>query len=822
MPAGFTFYKSALIERNLNPEVACYARLFQETTQTFKSPAVPQPSCGECEDMNDASDDPHRSVPESNSSFEMDRVMSASIEQRRGIGLQPEDDDFGRTLEALKPHDHLCLICDSREEWLAVVAPFISSGLTRREKCIHITYKTAADEIRNCLLSAGIDVALVEKSGQLLFLDQAEAYSREGIFDPDRIIALLIAEAGQAVSMGYPALRVTIEMTGILHGFPSPEKLLEFEAKLNQSLFSHYPCLAICRYDRRKYGPETIKGAMMTHSLLVKSGSICRNFYYMPPEEFLDPNRAEREVQHWLNNVEREWKTREELQQSEEKIKSIFRAAPVGIGMTVNRIIMASNDRLCEMTGYSREELLNSSARILYPAQEEFDYVGIEKYRQIAEKGTGAVETRWRRKDGEIIDVLLSSTPIDPSDLLKGVTFTALDITGRKRAIQEKEALLEHLRQSQKMEAIGQLAGGVAHDFNNILTIISGCSQLSLLDLREGDPLRKNLEEIIRATDRAADLTRQLLAFGRKQILEMRVLDLNQILQRLDTMLRRVIGEDIQLETAYTDPLGKVKVDPGQVEQVIMNLSVNARDAMPEGGKLTIETANVKLDEAYAHEHIAVKPGRYVMLAVSDTGKGMTKEVRERVFEPFFTTKEKGKGTGLGLSTVYGIVKQSGGNIWVYSEPGHGTSFKIYLPVVDDPLEEIREKAIQEIPRGSETILVVEDEEAVLDLAVKILKRQGYKVLEAQDGGKALLLCEEYKDAIQLILTDMVMPGINGSKLMGRLKVIHPEAKALYMSGYADDAIHQHGILEFGLHFLQKPFTVEALARKVREVLDTN
>jgi CheY-like chemotaxis protein len=364
------------------------------------------------------------------------------------------------------------------------------------------------------------------------------------------------------------------------------------------------------------------------------------------------------------------------------------------------------------------------------------------------------------------------------------------------------------------------LAGGIAHDFNNLLTIIKGYGQLSIADLKEDDPLKENIEEIRTAADRAADLTRQLLAFSRKQILEMRVLDLNLLLRGLDKMLRRVISEDIELTLVLPDVIWKVKADPGQIEQVIMNLSVNARDAMPEGGKLTIETANVELDEEYAKRHIAVQPGRYVMLSVSDTGAGMTPEVRERVFEPFFTTKEKGKGTGLGLSMVYGIVKQSGGNIWVYSEPGQGTTLKIYLPQVDEPLEELKEEAIQEILQGHETILIVEDEEPVRKLAVRVLRRQGYRVLEALDGGKAFMLCEEFKEPIHLILTDVVMPGMSGPKLADRWKASHPEIKVLYMSGYTDDAILHHGILEPGINFIQKPFNVDGLARKVREVLD--
>jgi CheY-like chemotaxis protein len=274
--------------------------------------------------------------------------------------------------------------------------------------------------------------------------------------------------------------------------------------------------------------------------------------------------------------------------------------------------------------------------------------------------------------------------------------------------------------------------------------------------------------------------------------------------------------------TILTEGIGKVKADPGQIEQVVVNLSVNSRDAMPSGGKLTIETANVELDEEYARRHIAVKPGQYVMLSVSDTGVGMTPEVKERVFEPFFSTKEIGQGTGLGLSTAYGIVKQSGGNIWVYSEPGQGTTFKIYLPQVDEPLSELKEVVSEEIPRGDETILVVEDEETVRKLAVRILRGLGYTILEAPEGGGALILCEDFKKPIHLILTDVVMPGMSGRKLVERLREIHPEIKALYMSGYTDNAILHHGVLEKGTNFIQKPFTLENLARKVREVLDKN
>jgi nitrogen-specific signal transduction histidine kinase/CheY-like chemotaxis protein len=387
--------------------------------------------------------------------------------------------------------------------------------------------------------------------------------------------------------------------------------------------------------------------------------------------------------------------------------------------------------------------------------------------------------------------------------------------------VSERKRMEAQFLQAQKMEAVGQLAGGIAHDFNNLLTIIKGYSQLSLMELKESDPLKRNIEEIRKAADRASDLTRQLLAFSRRQILEMKVLDLNSIVRDVDEMLLRIIGEDIELVTLLAGDLGRVKTDRGEIEQVIMNLAVNARDAMPDGGKLTIETANAELDEAYARVHVAVTPGRYVMLSFSDTGVGMTPEVRGRVFEPFFTTKEKVKGTGLGLSTVYGIVKQSGGNIWVYSEPGKGTTFKIYLPRVDEPLEEVVERVVAgEFPRGTETILVVEDEDEVREVAVRILSGQGYKVLEATKGIDAFLICTEHDGPIHLLLTDVVMPKMSGRELAETLMSIRPGIKVLYMSGYTDNAIVHHGVLETGVDFIQKPFAVDALARKVRDVLD--
>jgi len=444
--------------------------------------------------------------------------------------------------------------------------------------------------------------------------------------------------------------------------------------------------------------------------------------------------------------------------------------------------------------------------------------------REIFEKGKDKVVHEQLGRDilGNKIWSEIIATPIkDKRGNIASALELVIPITERKRAEEERASLQEQFLQSQKMESIGRLAGGIAHDFNNLLTVIEGYTQLSLIGLKEGDPLKKNLEQVQNAAEHATGLTRQILAFSRRQILDMKVLDLNIILRDLEKMLQRVIGEDIELVTVLAKNLGKVKADSSQIEQVIMNLAVNARDAMPNGGKLTIETANEELDESYARRHIAVKPGRYVMLAVSDTGCGMSPEIRDRVFEPFFTTKDKGKGTGLGLSTVYGIVKQSGGNIWVYSEPGLGTTFKIYLPVVDEPMiEEPKERPIAERARGGETILVVEDDENLRRLTSLILKKHGYRILEASNGGEALIICRNIKEPLDLVLTDVIMPGMSGRQLIEELRQIRDAFKVLYMSGYTDNAIVHHGVLDAGIDLIQKPFTIAGLLRKVREVMD--
>ncbi|CAN5841376.1 hypothetical protein BH11MYX3_BH11MYX3_13960 [soil metagenome] len=395
------------------------------------------------------------------------------------------------------------------------------------------------------------------------------------------------------------------------------------------------------------------------------------------------------------------------------------------------------------------------------------------------------------------------------------------DITAQKLADARQDKLEAQLRQAQKMETIGSLAGGVAHDFNNLLTVVLSYSEMLAEDLRVEDPMRAGLEQIRLAGLRATELTRQLLAFSRRQVLAPKLLDLSATVAGMERMLQRLIGEDVEISVTGGKGLGNVLVDPGQLEQVIMNLAVNARDAMPRGGMLTIETAAVILDADYASEHVGVTPGPHVMLAISDTGTGMDKATQERMFEPFFTTKEQGKGTGLGLATVFGIVQQSGGSIWVYSELGRGTTFKVYFPIADEHPAGIAAATADRPPlRGSETILLVEDEDSVRTLARTILRRCGYTVLEAANGGEALLLSEQHTGTIDLLLTDVVMPRVSGRQLAEKLQPLRPAMKVIFMSGYTDDAIVRHGILHAELSFLQKPITPASLSRKIRETLD--
>jgi len=504
------------------------------------------------------------------------------------------------------------------------------------------------------------------------------------------------------------------------------------------------------------------------------------------------------------------------FQQSASLAEALLESASQAI-VSIDRTgrIVLANRRAEEMFGYTREELLGARIEILLPesrrashGRQRDDYFSRPRVRPM---GIG-MDLAGRRKDGAEFPVEVSLSNIETDQGVFAIAFVS-DISQRK-------ALEDQLLQAQKMEAVGRLAGGVAHDFNNMLTVITGYDRMILDELSPLDPLRGYAEEVLKAADRAAAITNQLLAFSRRQIIQPRVINVNTVIAQTEKMLRRLLGEDIQLVFDLHADIGNIRADPNQIEQAIVNLAVNARDAMPTGGRISVETASVHLDDSYGRTHLGVKPGDFVMIAMNDSGHGMDAATRQHVFEPFFTTKGQGKGTGLGLATVYGMVKQAGGDIWVYSEVGKGTTFKLYFPVVRESVSDSTHTDRERQESSGETVLVVEDETAVRELTVRMLKHLGYKVLSAESGAQALEISESYTGGISLLLTDVVMPNMSGRQVADQITAARPGLKVLFLSGYTENTVIHHGVLDSGVDFLPKPFSRETLGKKMREILD--
>jgi two-component system cell cycle sensor histidine kinase/response regulator CckA len=519
--------------------------------------------------------------------------------------------------------------------------------------------------------------------------------------------------------------------------------------------------------------------------------------------------RAQSLLRQWGESLEIRVRERtQSLEESERRYRLLFDSNPQPMWVYDQNTLafLTVNSTALERYGYTREEFLRKTLKDIRPEED------VPKLMQATTNPTTELHQegpwRHRKKDGQIISVEITEHPIE-FEGHSACLVMAIDITERLR-------LEQQFRQAQRLESIGRLAGGVAHDFNNLLTVINGYSELLLTDAshRDSVPLR----EIREAGERAADLTKQLLTFSRRQVVQPSIVNLNTIVGTTQTFLRRLIGDDVRLVTRLDPGLNPVQADPGQIQQIIMNLAVNSRDAMPDGGTLIIETSNVLLDETYQASRPEVRPGPYSMLAVTDTGEGMSPEIQARIFEPFFTTKELGKGTGLGLATVYGMVKTAGGWIWVYSEPGSGTTFKVYLPQTDQPVTSAAPEAPREV-RGSETILIVEDHGDVRGLAVAGLAGYGYSAHGVSSGLEALQFCREFPGEIHLVLTDVVMADMNGREVARQVAQLRPASRILYMSGYTNNVIVHQGILDTGVEYLQKPFTPESLARKIREVL---
>lgn len=560
----------------------------------------------------------------------------------------------------------------------------------------------------------------------------------------------------------------------------------------------------------------------IVHRIIRPDGS--QRFVYAQGEVFFDDSRQAVRMMGTIQDITASKLAQERLAESERRYRLLAEhVTDVIWTMDLQMNLTFVSPSLHWLTGYDAGECLGFSLeRMLTPASQELARNKLQEELALEEdfRDPGrsvTLELEMLRQDGSTVWVEVKAS------LLRDNQGRPVGILGVTRDISIRRKLEAQLQQAQKMEVVGRLAGGVAHDFNNLLTAILGYSEILLANLDVRDSTHQDAMEIKKAGERAALLTRQLLAFSRRQVLQPKSLQLNLVVENLAKMLKRLIGEDIGLEIISGPDLEWVMVDPGQIEQVILNLTVNARDAMPQGGKLTIQTANVELDEAYTQDHAEVRPGPYVLLAVTDTGCGMDAATRSHIFEPFFTTKEVGKGTGLGLSMVYGIVHQSNGHIWVYSEPGRGATFKIYLPRVTAETEcALPGRVAEATPQGHETILLVEDDDGVRQIAGRILRRSGYQVLEARDGGQALQICREHQGDIHLVLTDLVMPGINGRDLVLRLASLRPGIKVVFMSGYAEDYVFEQDGLDMGLEFIQKPFEAQVLTRKIWELLHSS
>jgi PAS domain S-box-containing protein len=737
-----------------------------------------------------------------------------------------------RELAKLRHGDHLCPVHDHLEGQTASAVAFVAAGLRRGERCLYVANDSPVEELVRRFAALGVTVAEETEKGSLRILTDRDVYLRDGHFDARRMLDYLTECESAALADGYTGLRFQGEMTWALDADVEGDRLIEYEARLNEFLATHRAVIA-CHYLRSRFDPALIHDLLVTHPLVAIADLICPNPYYEPPELILRPEPMavsefkRKRLDWWIERLRASMAGEFERQQATDKVREreelvqllLDSTAEAIYGIDTSGHCMLANPTCARLLGYADAGQLqgrNMHALIHHHYPDGRPYPEEEcpiDRTLVTRQGTQVKDEVFWRADGTSFDAEYFAYPMWRGQALIGAVVTFLDVSHRKR-------LEEQVRQAQKMEAIGRLAGGVAHDFNNLLTIINGYSEMLLDATPPDDPNRELLEEISKAGTRSASLTRQLLAFSRQQVLAPKVLDLNDVVRDTERMLRRVIGEDIQLSATLHPRLGRVKADPGQMEQVLLNLAVNARDAMPQGGRLTIETSNVVLDEDYAHAHADARPGPYVMLAVTDTGIGMTEAVKRHLFEPFFTTKEPGKGTGLGLAVIHGIVKQSDGAIEVYSEPGVGTSFKIYLPRVDEAASTVTSRPILgPAPRGTETVLLVEDEDAVRALTRFTLQRFGYTVLEASDGDEAIRVAEHHPEAIHLLVTDVVMPGMGGRVLADRLLSRYPGMKVLYLSGYTDDAVVRHGVLHEDVDFLQKPFSPNALAHHVRAVL---
>lgn len=733
-------------------------------------------------------------------------------------------------LEKLQQGAHFCPIHESTAEQTLSGVIFTRIGLERGERCVYIAEDTSYDELVSAFAAEGVDLVAQQKKGALIIFPGRETYLRSGQFDAQEMIDFISQSEQEALAAGYSGLRMQGEMTWALGDALPAHRLVEYEAALNQYLKSSHSVVA-CNYLRNRIDASSIQDVLASHPTAVVTGQVCPNPYYEPPALPLRTvPRALSEFKRkrlgwWVAQLQAAMVSEpltepvpQPTLEQEKLIQNLLDATDEAIyGIDLEGTCRLANPTCVRLLGYnSAADLLGQPMHQLthhhradgseYPAEKCPVHSNLAK-RRSTRSGTDVL---WRA-DGSPLDVEYWAYPMWRGDELIGEVVTFLDIS-HKKLFEDK------LRAAQKMEEVGRLAGGVAHDFNNMLTVITGYSELLLNLVPADDSKRAYLEEIRKAGARSASLTRQLLALNRSEIQSPKELDLNGVIREIERMVRRGIGEDIKLTTALNPNLNHIKADPSQMEQVLLNLMINARDAMPQGGNMRIETDNIIVGDADSSSPSGLPPGPYIRLSIADTGAGMNDFVKSRLFEPYFTTKMA--GTGLGLPVVHSIVTKAGGLIEVESKPGEGSEFHIYLPQMEHSVAVRAPKtAAREHLRGTDTILLVEDDDAVRALAKFTLQGFGYTVLEATNAREALQICGKTKGPIQLLLTDVVMPETSGRILAEKLSDLYPQMRILFMSGYTDDAVLRHGIMHEQVNFLQKPFSPRELGEKVKEIM---
>ncbi len=744
--------------------------------------------------------------------------IRSPLENPRGTGSRRL-----RTVADLRTGDHACFIHGNGDEHKAVVASFVQAGLDERQRVLYIYDSQSPENAMALLRDGGVDIDSAEGRGQMVFLSAKQMYGKGGGFSAERALDQLHAMTAMALADGWTALRVTSEMSWTLRQTQGTERLLEHEGLMG-AFFRDCAALGMCQYHRGKFPPEALLDVLLAHPIAVLGSEATHNFYFTPQAEISGGWRSEVTLAKWLSNLKERKRAAENLSEALQLHREVLENVGSGI------VVMDRDGRVVQCNPFM-ERFLGIAGLDVHGRRlaEFFPDLGADSFEHtlgrvlagevvlspdmpVNRSGTGnpvwaiATLAPYRNSDGRVI----------------GAIAVVSDITSRKEMETALRSSEEQVRQTQKLEAVGRLAGGVAHDMNNALNAIIAFADLALQGAGEADDdelLRSDIGEIRKAADRAAGITRRLLAFSRRQVLQPQVVELNAIVSSVETMLRRLIGEQITLSSRLAADVGKVKTDPSQIEQVIINLGLNARDAMPEGGSLTIETCIARLAVAETGAFDTIAAGEYALLRISDSGCGMSSEVLAQAFEPFFTTKETSRGSGLGLPVVYGIVKQSGGKIRVRSEPDKGTCVEIYLPRVTDDSAETSRGADGE--PCTETVLLVEDEDLLRKVVARILDQVGYRVIAARGGDEAMSLCQELTTPIDALITDVVMPGMGGRELAAHVAGRFPAVKVLFMTGYADDESARNGTPDRGGFIMLKPFSPEDLLRRLREVLNS-